>query len=683
MNTRQPMSFTHRPKKPSTGKKISVADLKKSAPDYQQGVELLYREEAAKTIQSHMRRALGQTNEIHFFKYITEPKDDGFNEHIKRCVSTYRYGDINYAHPNFVRHLFAALRDGVINKNELLTVKLMYEALYAFNRGGIPEEHHGLFREFLLSDAAGPYQPYQDISYWGEDETKKLQQLFADCEQNKKLRYYTINLPRSQIAALMLYQLHGLDPYNDMTYFVFKAYIKSLDISEKQKQEGLEIVRKIEIDRTNAELLAAYIVEHEGSKLAPYFLNTKETDTTRLLYSLNEVQCQVPFICISPNYDETHPMGRSILCFVLPTIDTLNVLQTIVHGVETTLPEPVVGPLSTRMIRAYDEVPATTKESASDAVLALNRLYPTASALKSPSRPVELTHPDAEKTPEVHGVDCYDFLLSWHDVFHAWRNGANYKGLIRQLRHLHDEKGGFAIKKNNRCELMSKRIWTLTDIDFSHGQYLRKNSDKTVEHFRGIETILGQGGFHFTRHYTTCDKEYLADDNYLLIYALCKKPEEWSAILQKQAWFLEDSFNEMNRRKQQMDAYLSQHPKASIVQIILSDRLAPHQRHDDELLDSLNAQGFKQFIYWSKNDGLCFNNTALKINPLAQKVILNNNPDDLRAMLYALDNQNKVHQALLQQVITDQFTLAVHIEINRLIEISSPHNSISINNRPT
>ena len=62
----------------------------------------------------------------------------------------------------------------------------------------------------------------------------------------------------------------------------------------------------------------------------------------------------------------------------------------------------------------------------------------------------------------------------------------------------------------------------------------------------------------------------------------------------------------LKQQIKQMKTYMLEHPKASVVEVILHDLLVPSQDSDALLLNLFDPTDFKNFFYWSKNTGLYF-----------------------------------------------------------------------------
>ena len=431
------------------------------------------------------------------------------------------------------------------------------------------------------------------------------------------------------------------------------AYINRLDLStgEDRTKVGLDL-SGYKSNPSNKETqlsLKQFILRHEpnlknflqqihrvqydpqsmGLPRAEY---SRELMSTRFMVNLFAVNCQIPMFSIPPRNESLSEQQQPLLSFVLPTIDTLNMLQKITHGEEATMPEAVIGQVTPRMIRAYDDIPALkgSGQPKNKAQGLLSVLYPTASQLDSPARPIEFTYPGVEKTVEPHGADCHDFLLSWHDVFHAWRNGSNYKAWIRQLRTLHDEKLGFAVQQ----DAMSKIIWELSDVDFSGGTVYRAHEKR---HFKSKIAIVVFLNIAKKAGYSFATPE---DDNYLFAYTLSESPGSWGnpygidlqnldAVVAGDP-SLETNFNLLKKQVAHVHAYMREHPKASVVEIIIHDLLVPTEGSDAGLLQLLNQADLKNFFYWSSNTGLYFKKEYREeLSQLGIKPTLRDNSADL------------------------------------------------------
>jgi hypothetical protein len=721
--------------KPTKPPVISKAMLNAASPEFKQVVESHLRNEAANTIKRKFLRvmknpqrtlkkqiaALGENAQI---GKLREPLDDGFNRETAYFIKNSNYHLINYSQPDFTRHLFGALRLGLITSNEMMTAKLMYESLICFNKGKMPDNTQNQFQRYKLSDATGPYQPQRDISYWREAETTELKAALSSAENDEKLSYYTINLQHHQVVGFIFIKLETTkinheQPTNEFMN-ILKLYIDTLPLSDQEKCAANKMLSDFK-DNGSTQKLQDFILKHEP-KLKNFLFQRYEDadnsqnlgldrgkfhiewDTVGFLEALERVECQIPSLCKSPQYNAEDPQ-TPILSFVLPTIDTLNTLQKIAHGVEATMPDPVIGMVTTRMIRADDELPANKEQDLTEPQQLLKLLYPRSAQLKSQSRPIELTHPDAAKTKNPHDAECHDFLLSWHDVFHAWRSGANFKGFIRHLRQLHDDKAGFA----NSHSAMSKAIWTLTDIDLSSGRMFREQTEevrKNVNNISGSLWVLEKHGYDFNQQ---------KDDNYLLLYSLCKDPQSWQDFLdniiigpknnsQLRSTLdveLKQKLTALIKQYKSVKKYLESNPSASIVEIILHDLLHPTTSRDKVLLQELNAQDLTNVFYWSNNTGLYFKeewrsklqelgikpklreNTPELIRQALNKISLLQNPKfDITNKVKEIDANsnsilNKSNATVSSRLTEDNFRKVINLLLNNPDNDSLRYNSES------
>lgn len=703
--------------------KIGSKELKSkelTSEAYRQTVTPYYRSEAATIIQKAFRirkeakdgaKFTGKEEKIVWkdhlqvlrMKKLREPaRDEAFNRALLKNIKNYRYDLIDFAHENFTRHLFGALRAGLITQNELMTTKLMYDSLICFNKGKMPEKPAEHFGRYSLQDR-GPYNPYR-ISYWHQRESSKMSHL--QYSEYKKLHYYTINLPRHQVAAL-LYDKLRIAPDDTRTIPMLEDFFCVRE-EDDIKKEAFVCLDKFKETPNNehANELRNCIERYEPDTI-PFLrhwyndwdLKTtlglsfdeyrKDRDSVFFLVKIDKINSQIPTLCKSPDYNASNP-NSPIISFVLPTIDTLNILQEVVHEAETALPTPVIGQETPQMIRAYDEIPKKMKgadvwstlktrlqslfektpkpekrllHEQSELLLAtlspqekLALSYPTAQNLETNSRPVELTHPDAQHTKKSHGCICHDFLLSWHDVFHAWVNGSNYKDIIRTLRTLHDEKAGFAKKNDPK---MPKAVWALTDMDLQIGIIMRQTSGLSYE--RDIAALLGflklmeTAGFTFTES---------TDDNNLLLYHFFQSPQLWisgynnfylldendNAVKNFLKAHFTKQYNQYNQLAQQykkMNWYLQHHSEASVVEVILHELLTPKEEGDDILLQQLDEAVLKEIFYWAGNKGLHFQKKFredLKKLNVAPRLRDNDSKTIRAALKYCF---NKIHAASL------------------------------------
>ena len=640
---------------------IHPTDVHKASPDYKGVVSPYYRAEAALTIESAFKRwtkVKKARKEAQDFNTDNEPKlakesrarywaargerirtmkkleepvdiDAEFNRVLLDAIKANQYHRIDFKHKDFTPCLFAALRLGLITMNQMMTTKLMYESLLSFNNGKMPENPSAIFHRFKLSDASSPYQPSKEITHWGKTESDKLHDKLESSDAEKH-HYYTIDLPRHQAIGFLYY---GITEELKSPQFItiLSTYIDRLNLTDEGKNalkadlakyqanpgnEHNKQYLKALIELQEADLKSFLKVEYDATYTIQNINLTsdefnREYMSTQFMVNLYAVDCQIPMFNIAPIDSSLKSIEQPLLSFVLPTIDTLNMLQNIAHGDEATVPVAVIGQETPRMIRAYDEIPAQKASGKAQTVVQtlLSTVYPTVKDLSVPSRPIELTYPGVVKTAKPHGADCHDFLLGWHDVFHAWRNGSNYKDLIRHFRQLHDQKSGFAAKPNG----MSKTLWTLTDIDFSAGTVFRESNTIPAIAISAFENILTRAGYNFDK---------VEDDNYLFIYDLCQSPDDWGKpfgidptkidqINSDEVFKRDGNIKSFHKKVKETQAYLSNYPEASVVELILADLLTSSNISllnliNRSVLNFFDEKQYKDIFYWAQNTGLYF-----------------------------------------------------------------------------
>lgn len=633
--------------------------------DYELLVLPFYREQAAKTIQTAFRNyqklkiTLGefqQTSRTQLvkrqqlalliyhhrrhksrFDTLNEPLDDGFQQQLVQIIRTKHYEAIDYSHEQFIPHLFAVLRAGHISSAELLTVNLLYESLFLFNPTRTPNARGLLFSRYDLGQV-GPYQPFYMIKQWTTSDQDLLMTALTNPLVAADHHYYTINLTHQQ-SVFLLYSLIKLTGHSNGYAYVrlllshYLAVKTSLNMATRQQinlmMEQFLMAPTLDLRASLSQSLGVFLLSEEpdlGSFLARehgYRLSLFESEddaravdqelgSLEFLLNLMITQVSIPLLC--PSYEissgDIHP---PLFSFVLPTMPTLQLLQEILYGAEAVLPVAVLGPLSTRLIRAYDEIPYFSPQqrlTIPQQNLAL--LYPTAMRLTRPARPVELTYPGVQSTHRPHHYPCHPFLLTWHDLFHVWRSGSNAKVVVRKFRQLHDEKVGLAVDQSG----MSKVLWELSDVDLGTGELLRMTQRQlgmipTSIRLLCLLKLLRMAGFDFAMP---------TDDNYLLAYHFCHDPTAWQGLLFgfdlscREQFSTRTDIPDLYKQEYQqfhqvmltIQWHLTHQPTIALVKILLKELLSPLSRRSAALLDNIEAIGYEKIFYWSKNDGLYF-----------------------------------------------------------------------------
>ena len=669
---------------------ITYRMIKKNS-DYETVVLPFYREEAARTIQKAFKRFKARSNAFdklqkiprdqayrrnllaHYLATnarlpaisslkINEPEDDGLYAHLTDKVKKGHYEEINFTHPDFIRRLYGCLRAEHITMTELLTIQLMYESLICFNFGKMPQNPRNYFSRHLLSEI-GPYTP-QSISYWGSREEEKLTHLLSDKSIDEPLHYYTIPLPRHIALGFLFFELEEYSQDSHLESMFFHYLQSKKDLSPSIRFELFTLLAELRLKPTiNAPRLRSLLQKiepnlwgvftktHYTSPSSPlnFGLNhhqfNKELDTIKFLLALHQTQTQLPMLCLSPQYNAA-TSDTPLFSFVIPTIKTFIALESICHGSESVLPIAMIGKQSIKMIRAYDEIPAIRHQSTSLHNLSaiqrqLTCLYPTASRLPKPSRPIELNHPDVPGLQKPHDYLCHPFLLSWHDLFHTWRSGSNFKAIFRKLRTMHDEKAGLAQSNTT----MSKGSWGGTDIDSSIGGMMR-----THLHTHGpIPPYFTARALLVIFNRAEIDFHQLHDDNYLLVNDIYQQYEAWSLLLggyhplsltpQIYSENLTDSERGCLRNFcllfNDIADYRLKRPEVSVAEIILHNLIAPAEPCDIVLFEKLAQIGYKNCLVWSRNNGLYFKPAiqAALATHLVKPRLRDNTPDKLRHAL--------------------------------------------------
>ena len=208
------------------------------------------------------------------FQKLQEPVDDRYLVNLVKHIQAKNYAQIDYSEPEFTRYLFAALRLGKITQDEMLTAKLMYESLIAFNQGKVPENSQAQFSRFNLGDEQGPYDPSQDIPYWTPENSEKLQ------ASNEDKQYYTINLPH-QVAVKYLFQCLQDEKISEQLGRYLLAYINSKKCSQQQKDKAIAAVCAFnssdndqDVRKRKANYLQQFIRQHESEDVNYFIDNT-------------------------------------------------------------------------------------------------------------------------------------------------------------------------------------------------------------------------------------------------------------------------------------------------------------------------------------------------------------------------------------------------------------------------
>ena len=584
-----------------------------------------FREQAVHIIIHYYRHWKYNKNDPIIRQHIQEPDDDGFYDHLASCILNQNFHHIHYNTPDFIRRLFGALRHNIINLNEFLTIQSLYELINAFHSGIMPENAHRLFEKYSLYNPLGPFTPRRFISYWGIYENRWLDFLNQD-EQTTYMHYYTIEAPQSFVLAFLYFALNG--PQFELNYEeLLIKMVQRAQVTPELIQDCLENIHSLKENPTPEKakkikhfLNVSFAKEQER---LPEHVRKMNTSSMRFLALLYKIKTQIPTIC----------EHNGSFYFILIHIEGLNQLQKIVHPGESVLPTPVLGPVSTRMIRAYDEIPERVKSGKplSLGQQLLNTLFPDAQKLKHASRPIEVRHPDVRHNHQPHGYKVHPFFLSWHDIFHAWRSGCHYKAIIHQFRLIFDEKAGLV----KSPDIMSKIIWRLTDMDFGFSSIYRDVKPKlSIENQLDFYVNLILWFFSTSPHiedivlyyFHLLKPGHLPIPNFLSI--LPRKLESYLKLTRaSKIPNLHNNLEFLIFQQNRVHHYLQKNPNAHFMDVYLSFLFEPKYTLSHEMIHYFHDQGYENCFEWTKNDGIHFSSRwypTLKSYDLKKRVSENN-----------------------------------------------------------
>lgn len=598
---------------------------------------------------------------IHNLPVLLEPKPsketEAFLIDLGQKVKKQNFHQINFRQNDFTRHLFLALRKNIINQNQLLTIKLLFEAIPTFNGGQYPQgDLAKIFHRFNLdTNGNGPYNPSQ-IAYISNDKKDKLQQEI----NNGDLHYYTINLARAQEAFV----LDQLVEENADCYWVkqvIAVYLRKHFKNDPKVENEINLMMENDTKIRNKKEIISLIGRSHDNLQNFLEISMGKEQTTLFLSVILNTSADVPSIGISPENDANNTKSPT-LCFIIPSIDTLNVIEQCFFKDSAVLPFAVAGNITPRMIRAMTTIPALKSEndySATDQII--ESLYPVAGRLKTSCRPVEISHPDLPKTKKPHNYNCNDFLLTWHDIYHVWRCSENDKEPILRLINILDERGG--IGKNHSG--MSKGLWNLVDGDFGYTRLTKMQTSQTRKQYHAffsMSFILESAGFDYKKS---------SDLNFLLLQDIIIHEKLWTNFLygispnkintfitseyrnflfrnlnsyqfSNIEYLLNDiikstTLERVNKLEKDIKSYygksigidlykiifflterkkaeiiLSENPKASISEIIIKSILVIEHKSQNQLFSHLK-DAYPSIFYFSANNGIYFTIEARKM----------------------------------------------------------------------
>lgn len=605
-----------------------------------------YREMAVNTIIRAFRQFKNTRTNTPKQKPLLEPQDDGFYEHLNYCLKSSNYHKVHLNHPNFTRRLYGAVRSNILDINQFLMLQLLREMLTCFHSGILPQDAETKLEKFSLHDQHGPLNIEKEISYWNQNHSNWFDFLINHPKYKNDMHYYAFKLPIRFLLSFFYYALKS--PGQDNKYLdLLDSFIRHHAVDRMRKEQALREIEhlKHKFDSILQQKLQKYLLDEFESYREPPIFPTKNrlinADSMRILATLFKLNTQIPSICVQDHH----------FYFILININALNQIQRILHPSESIMPTPCLGTISTRMIRAYDEIPEQRKhkKQLTDSQLILQRMFPHVNLFKQSSRPIESLHPEVKYNDKPHGYHTYPFLLMWHDIFHSWRSGCHYKGIIRNMRTIFDEGGGLTKKPT----IMSKMIWSLTDMDFGFSVDYRMN-----HRFNNPENQL--------QYYSNILLWFLfsniqKDNAYLYFYHLFKPngPEIFNfmgldiqhldrylhQIRLSHAQNLYDNIDFIQKFQNKIKVYLSENPDAHFMEVYLFCIFEPYFPINSSIIQFFRSRDYSNYFQWKKNDGIHFSKKFFEeLSPYELESRVNKN-SPIRLNLALMTYINNEHQS--------------------------------------
>jgi hypothetical protein len=437
---------------------------------------------------------------------ILQPAGEEYRDYAEKIVAG-KWLEMDYQNPEAIRHIYKACAHGLISADELVTAILLLNA----NTGFAVEKGKKIIKQYGLDDTAGPYG-YSKIHYAKKSNIDNFKQRLSKLKDNERY-YFEINLSHRDAMMFLvegyaqdLYQ-SSLEKYNK----IVEAYLATQVIDDKKKDRLVKLAKA----RTFLKSLDKCVCRHCRTKKDEFlefifeknadindFLDVKcggtnrERETILLLVQISKLRDELPAFELASDYDASNP-NTPLISIIVLTMGAFKALNVALHGKDVTMPLYCVGKIPVNMIRASDETNQT--------------------------RPMELPYPGVVSDDKPHTYMANNFMISWHDLYHIWRNSSNpYKDFCRAARQfLQREQGSY----------MSKKIWAFTDMDFANGIYIRNASDALSKQSQAeefIKTLLNYFfEFETIGNYRSFKRR---NQNHLLIIDLIKNPAAWKKV---------------------------------------------------------------------------------------------------------------------------------------------------------
>jgi hypothetical protein len=489
--------------------------------------------------------------------------------------------------PNFEKILKERFEKALSSdsKEIFFNVKVIYDALLAFNKGKLPvlDGHQKCLRTYKLGE--GPFKA-DLIDYTTEKNKNEIDQEVSGSKAH--YYYHTIDLNKAQALYAIQYIILSNHILPTSVSQMIIQFFHHLDI-EISEHNNPPVLSKKELKVINAK------IDNSINKNRIESLTDKEMGGLRLLAQIIFLKFEIPSLV----YNKESDSGLSLMIF---NLNTFKMLLKCYFGKEAVLPLVRLGKITPEDIK--------------------NALYDN-------QRPLQMILPDTDFTKNPHDFDCYPFWVSFHDMAHAWQCSLLSKEPIKALIDLHTQKYGFT--KNDIQHTMSKIIWRLVDMDIRLG-YQRmmheKNhhnltSDQIKEYsiLRLYAILLFLSDDKMINLNTSAENiNSVPDNDFLFLFYVIKNEENFK----KMNWFkylLDDDlikcvdkkhslFNKYREYreyldiKQQMQSLMEKNSDDNIIQIITRYKL---DEVNNSLLNLLFEKlDFHEIVYWSKNNGIYF-----------------------------------------------------------------------------
>jgi hypothetical protein len=436
---------------------------------------------------------------------ILQPAGEEYRDYAEKILAG-KWLEMDYLNPEAIRHVYKACAEGLISADELVTAVLLLNA----NTGFAVENGKTKIKQFRFDDAAGPYD-YTKINYTKKSNIDNFKKRLSELKDSERY-YFEIELShRDAMIFLMEGYVQSLDPSSLEKYNnIVKAYLTSLAVDDEKKTRLLKLSKEktfsknfkkckcrncliksdefLEVVMENNRGVVSYDIKCQGEN--------RERDTILLLVQISRLKDELPGFQLASDFDASNP-NTPLLSIIVLSMSAFKALNLAMHGKDATMPFYCVGKIPVNMIRFCDETNQT--------------------------RPMELPYPGVISDDKPHQYTSNNFMITWHDLYHIWRNSSNpYKDFCRASRQfLQREKGSY----------MSKLIWEFTDMDFDNGCTIRSANDALSKVSRAEEFIKSLFEYFFDFETVGNYRRFKrGNQNHLLIVDLIKNPEAWNKV---------------------------------------------------------------------------------------------------------------------------------------------------------